>query len=136
MASGSAPSAALTGSGWQPPLQLSPVTSELAEAEEWLSAFSAAGVEGLVVKGASSRYQPGRRGWVKVKHRQTMEAIVGAVTGTLRRPEVLVVGRYRGEEFEVVGRTVTLTPDQSAEIGKLLKPAGPRRCKPATTATP
>jgi hypothetical protein len=65
-----------------------------------------------------------------------VEAIVGAVTGTLRRPEVLMVGRYRGEEFEVVGRTVTLTPDQSAEIGKLPKPAGPRRCKPATTATP
>jgi ATP-dependent DNA ligase len=27
----------------------------------WLEAFKASGVEGLVVKGASTRYQPGRR---------------------------------------------------------------------------
>ncbi|MFK4087525.1 RNA ligase family protein [Kribbella sp. NPDC020789] len=51
---------------WRPPLQLSPVTDDPAEAHEWLEAFKASGVEGLVVKGASSRYQPGQRGWVKV----------------------------------------------------------------------
>jgi hypothetical protein len=31
-----------------------------------------------------------------------VEAILGAVTGSLQRPEVLVVGRYRGKELEVV----------------------------------
>ncbi len=51
---------------WRPPLQLSPVTADPAEAREWLEAFKASGVEGLVVKGASSRYQPGRRDWIKV----------------------------------------------------------------------
>jgi hypothetical protein len=51
---------------WAPPLQLSPVTSDVEEAEEWLEAFKASGVEGLVVKGAATRYQPGRRDWVKV----------------------------------------------------------------------
>jgi ATP-dependent DNA ligase len=51
---------------WRPPLQLSPVTDDVAEAREWLEAFKAAGVEGLVVKGANTRYQPGRRDWVKV----------------------------------------------------------------------
>jgi ATP-dependent DNA ligase len=51
---------------WRPPLQLSPVTGDVAEAREWLEAFKASGVEGLVVKGATSRYQPGRREWVKV----------------------------------------------------------------------
>jgi hypothetical protein len=39
--------------GCQPPMQLSLVTSDLTEAERWLSAFSAAGVEGLVVKGCT-----------------------------------------------------------------------------------
>jgi hypothetical protein len=72
---------------WRPPLQLSPMTDDLAEAREWLEAFKASGVEGLVVKGASSRYQPGQRGWVKLKTRDTVEAIIGAVTGSLRRPE-------------------------------------------------
>jgi ATP-dependent DNA ligase len=109
---------------WRPPLQLSPVTADQDEAREWLAAFKASGVEGLVVKGASTRYQPGRRDWVKWKTRDSVEAIVGAVTGSLRRPEVLVVGRYRGNDLEVVGRTVKLTDDQSAAIGKLLKSAG------------
>lgn len=52
--------------GWTPPLQLSPVTADVDEAKEWLEAFKASGVEGLVVKGASSRYLPGRREWLKV----------------------------------------------------------------------
>jgi ATP-dependent DNA ligase len=120
---------------WQPPLQLSPATNDPAEAREWLEAFKAAGVEGLVVKGASTRYHPGRREWVKVKERDTVEAIVGAVTGTLERPEVLVVGRYRGKELEVVGRTVKLSDEQSAAIGRLLKPGGARHPWPDEIST-
>jgi ATP-dependent DNA ligase len=110
--------------GWAPPLQLSPVTADVDEARQWLDAFRASGVEGLVVKGASSRYQPGRREWLKVKQRETIEAIVGAVTGSLQHPEILVVGRYRGKELEVIGRTVKLKTDQASLIANLLKPAG------------
>jgi ATP-dependent DNA ligase len=121
--------------GWAAPLQLSPVTADVDEAREWLEAFKTTGVEGLVVKGASTRYQPGRRDWVKVKHRETVDAIVGAVTGTLRRPEVLVVGRYRGKVLEVIGRTVMLKDDQAAELGKLLKPAGARHPWPDEIST-
>jgi ATP dependent DNA ligase domain len=53
---------------WTPPLQLTPVTSDRDEAREWLEVLPAAmGVEGLVVKGAATRYTPGRRdAWVKV----------------------------------------------------------------------
>jgi ATP-dependent DNA ligase len=122
-------------SHWVPPLQVSPVTADVDEAREWLDAFKASGVEGLVVKGASTRYQPGRRDWIKVKHRDTVDAIVGAVTGQLRTPEVLVVGRYRGKVLEVIGRTVRLTDDQAAAIGRLLKPAGSRHPWPDEIAT-
>ncbi|TCO15666.1 ATP dependent DNA ligase-like protein [Kribbella steppae] len=54
--------------GWAPPLQLTPVTSDVDEAREWFEVLHAAmGVEGLVVKGAATRYTPGRRdAWVKV----------------------------------------------------------------------
>jgi len=54
------------GKRWAPPLQVSPVTADVGEAREWLGAFKSCGVERLVVKGASTRYQPGRRDWVKV----------------------------------------------------------------------
>jgi ATP-dependent DNA ligase len=121
--------------GWVAPLQVSPVTADVDEAREWLDALKSSGVEGLVVKGASTRYQPGRRDWVKVKYRESVEAIVGAVTGSLRAPEVLVVGRYRGKDLEVFGRTVKLKDEQAAEIGKLLKLAGPRHPWPDEIAT-
>jgi ATP-dependent DNA ligase len=85
------------------------------------------GVEGLVVKGAASRYTPGRReAWGKFKQRETIEVIVGAVTGSINQPEVAVCGRYRGRELEIVGRTVPLSPTQAAELAAALKPAGVR----------
>ncbi|WP_410790418.1 hypothetical protein [Kribbella sp. C-35] len=42
------------------------MTDDVDEAREWLDVFKSSGVEGLVVKGASTRYQPGRRDWIKV----------------------------------------------------------------------
>jgi ATP-dependent DNA ligase len=72
---------------------------------------------------------------VKWKTRDTVEVIVGAVTGSLQRPELLVVGRYRDKDLEVVGRTVQLKDDQSAAIGKLLKPARQRHPWPDEIST-
>ncbi|MFK4087530.1 hypothetical protein ACI2LF_25700 [Kribbella sp. NPDC020789] len=57
------------------------------------------------------------------------------MTGPLRRPEVLIVGRYRGRTLELVGRTVKLTAAQSEVIGKLLKPAGVRHPWPDEIST-
>jgi ATP-dependent DNA ligase len=47
---------------WAPPIQLTPVTADLEEARDWFDALPAAiGMEGLVVKGAATRYLPGSR---------------------------------------------------------------------------
>ncbi|ONI79065.1 hypothetical protein BWI15_00365 [Kribbella sp. ALI-6-A] len=79
---------------WQLPLQVSPVTADIGEAREWFDVLpEAMGVEGLVVKGASSRYVGGRREWLKVKRRDTVEVIVGGVIGPIDRPEVVIAGR-------------------------------------------
>jgi ATP-dependent DNA ligase len=109
---------------WALPLQLSPVTADLEEAREWFDVLPAAmGVEGLVVKGASSRYVGGRREWLKVKRRDTVDVIVGGVLGPIDHPEVVIAGRYRGGDLVMVGRTVPLTAAQSAELGAVLRPA-------------
>lgn len=52
--------------------------------------------------------------------------IVGAVTGSLKHPEVAVCGLYRGSDLEIVGRAVPLTPTQATELAAALKPAGAR----------
>ncbi|MCZ2858725.1 ATP-dependent DNA ligase [Blastococcus sp. VKM Ac-2987] len=110
---------------WAPPLQLSPVTADAAQARQWFDDFRPAGVEGLVVKGAATRYAPGRREWLKVKSWETTEVLAGGVIGALERPSQLVAGRYRDGELVVVGRTSPLTPAQSAELAAVLRPAGP-----------
>jgi ATP-dependent DNA ligase len=109
---------------WAPPMQLSPSTGDLDEARRWFDDFRPAGVEGLVAKGAGTRYAPGRREWLKVKSWETTEVIAGGVIGTLDRPSQLVAGRYRDGELVVVGRTSPLSPAQSAELGAVLTAAG------------
>lgn len=109
---------------WKPPMQLSPATTDPAEARRWFADFRAAGVEGLVAKGVGTRYAPGRREWLKVKSWETTEVLAGGVIGPIERPTQLVAGRYRDGELVVVGRTSPLSPRQSAELAAALRPAG------------
>jgi hypothetical protein len=81
-------------------LQLSPVTSDVEEAEEWLEAFKASGVEGLVVKGASTRYQPGRRDWAKVNS-------VG-VGGPVGSPMGRILGGQEAGRRSMAGRATRI----------------------------
>jgi ATP-dependent DNA ligase len=108
---------------WAPPLQLSPATADPAEARRWFDDYRPAGIEGLVAKGAGTRYAPGRREWLKVKSWETTEVLVGGVIGPIERPSQLVAGRFRDGELVVVGRTSPLSPRQSAELAAVLTPA-------------
>jgi ATP-dependent DNA ligase len=82
-----------TDRGLGAPWTLCSETAEAA-AQEWLTSWTqVAGVEGLVIRGSGQRYLPGARALSKVCHRDTTEAVIGAVTGTRRRPQTLVLGR-------------------------------------------
>ncbi|MFJ8143339.1 hypothetical protein [Streptomyces sp. NPDC096013] len=53
--------------------------------------------------------------------RETTEAIVGAVTGSLTAPSSLLLGRYDDQgHLEYVGRTTTLTRAAGAAVADLL----------------
>ncbi len=110
---------------WAPPMQLSPATADPDEARQWAADLRPLGIEGLVAKGAATRYAGGRREWLKVKSWETTEVVAGGVIGPLERPGQLVAGRYRGGELVVVGRTAPLSPAQAAELAAVLSPAGP-----------
>ncbi len=107
---------------WAPPMQLSPATADLDEARAWFADYRPAGVEGLVAKGAGTRYAPGRREWLKVKSWETTEVLAGGVIGPIGAPSQLVAGRYRDGELVVVGRSSPLNPQQSAELAAALTP--------------
>ncbi|MFF0087766.1 hypothetical protein ACFYR1_50400 [Streptomyces canus] len=55
--------------------------------------------------------------------RETTEAIVGAVTGSLTAPRSLLLGRYDDGRLQYTGRTTTLTRTASASVAGLLAPA-------------
>lgn len=108
---------------WRPPLELSPVTDDPAIAAEWFEHMTAAGIEGLVVKGASQPYVPGERQWVKVKHHRTLDVVIGAVIGPIQQPEVVVVGFPDDDDLRIVGRSTPLRPAAARALGTLLLPA-------------
>ncbi|MFJ5811712.1 RNA ligase family protein [Streptomyces sp. NPDC093093] len=109
------------------PWTLCPMTTDLATAREWLESWTdVSGVEGLVVKGMNQRYTQAARGWYKIRRRDTTEAVIGAVTGTLTRPQLLVLGRHDpAGRLRAVGRTVPLRPDASRLVGEHLAAAAP-----------
>ncbi|MGW7064801.1 ATP-dependent DNA ligase [Streptomyces sp. NPDC054904] len=109
------------------PWTLCPMTTDVAKAREWLESWTdVSGVEGLVIKSLTGRYTPGYRGWTKVRRRDSTEAIIGAITGTLARPQLLVLGRHDTEgRLRAVGRTVTLRPDQARQVAGHLTAADP-----------
>lgn len=109
-------------STWTPPLNLSPVTRDIDEARDWLATMPAMGIEGIVVKGADQRYEGGQRQWLKVKHRDTIDVIAGAVIGPMRRPEAIVVGLPIDGELRIAGRTTALRPPIARTIAEQLQP--------------
>lgn len=109
------------------PWTLCPMTTDLAKAQEWLHSWTdVSGVEGILIKRMSQRYLPGYRGWTKIRRRDTTEAIIGAVTGTLTRLQLLVLGRHDQDgRLRAVGRTVPLRPDAARQVAEHLTPAAP-----------
>ncbi|MCW2830950.1 MAG: ATP-dependent ligase [Aeromicrobium sp.] len=119
------------------PLQISPQTHDTVLARDWLDEYarSDVGIEGLVVKGLGSPYANGARGWLKYRIRNTVEAVVGAVTGPLEAPDSLVLGLPDGAgALQPVGTTTEMSPHQRREVAELLEPAEPTHAWPPDLA--
>lgn len=56
---------------------LTPVTSDLAEAERWFHEYESAGCDGIICKQTDQPYVPDKRNWIKWKHRRTIDCVVG-----------------------------------------------------------
>jgi ATP-dependent DNA ligase len=59
-----------------PRIHLTPVTEERALAADWFARFEGAGLDGVIAKRLEGTYEPGRRGWAKVKHARTADVAV------------------------------------------------------------
>ncbi|TDD97714.1 ATP-dependent DNA ligase [Actinomadura rubrisoli] len=102
-----------------------PQLTDRGEATLWFELLTVQGIEGLVVKAADDPYREGKRGWWKVRHRWTTEAIIGGVTDGIDAPRTLLLGRYSSSgRLRLVARSVALRRQIRAGFAGVLSPAG------------
>ncbi|MFL5456173.1 MAG: ATP-dependent DNA ligase [Myxococcales bacterium] len=104
----------------KPPLHLTPTTTDPAVAREWIRRFQGGGIDGVVAKEESLPYQPGRRGWIKVKHERTADCVVAGIRVGERDgiPFVasLLLGLYAGPDLVHVGVSSSFPAAQRREL--------------------
>jgi ATP-dependent DNA ligase len=59
-----------------PRVRLTPLTEDRGVAADWFARFEGAGLDGVIAKRLDGVYEPGRRGWAKVKHARTADVAV------------------------------------------------------------
>lgn len=108
------------------PLHVVPQTRDADEARAWVVNYAEAhvGVEAVMAKGLATPYSPGADGWEQLAIRESVECVIGAVTGTLRAPRRLLLGVPDAEgTLRLVGVTRELTLPQSRRLGAALSAA-------------
>jgi ATP-dependent DNA ligase len=110
------------GNAWKPPLSLSPTTTDPAVAAQWFEDLPHTGIEGLVIKDLNQPYTPGARSWLKLKHRETVDIICGAVIGPITQPSEVVAGLVLDGQLRIVGRSTPLKARDSRELARWLHP--------------
>jgi ATP-dependent DNA ligase len=108
-----------------PDLRLTPWTEDLATAERWFADEAGLGQDGIVAKRLDQTYQPGVRGWVKVKHRKTADCVVGGYRLAKDGEGVgsLLLGLYDREgRLHYVGHTSSFRAAERRAIREALAP--------------
>ena len=105
---------------------ITPQTSDADEAAEWFTRYEGAGLDGVIAKKAEQRYVEGERLWVKVKHRRTVDCVVGGyrlATTAGGGIASMLLGLYNDQGvFHFVGHTSSFNAAQRREMLELLRP--------------
>jgi len=59
------------------PWRLTPSTGDEDTARRWFDEFESAGCDGIIAKDTEGTYQSGKRAMIKIKHRRTVDVVVG-----------------------------------------------------------
>ena len=104
-------------------LLLSPIATNLANAQAWLEASGGA-LDGVIAKSLDQAYQPGKRAMLKVKQHRTADCVVGGFRRAKDEPLVvsLLLGLYDDAQLlNHVGFTSALAREDRAELTERLE---------------
>jgi ATP-dependent DNA ligase len=113
--------------GAEPPVHLTPATTDRAEGGRWFNDFEGAGLDGVIAKRLDGTYQPGKRAMLKIKHQRTADCVVAGFRWHKNGPGThigsLLLGLYDdGGKLHHVGITSSFTWDRRAAVAKELAP--------------
>jgi ATP-dependent DNA ligase len=111
----------------EPPVHLTPATTDRAMGEDWFGRFEGAGLDGVIAKKLAAPYQPGKRAMLKIKHQRTADCVVAGFRWHKNGPGThvgsLLLGLYDdGGRLHHVGITSSFTWDRREALVKELGP--------------
>lgn len=111
----------------RPPVFMTPATTDSATAADWFQRFEGAGFDGIIAKRLDGAYQPGVRGWTKIKHLRTADCVVGGFRWLKDNEGVavgsLLLGLYGPDgTFHHVGHTSSFSAKEKRELVAFLEP--------------
>jgi len=108
-----------------PPLFVTPATDDLDVARSWLERFTGNGIDGVIAKPATSRYEPGKRSITKIKLERTADCVVGGMRLYADVPLVasLLLGLFENDgSLRHVGVASSFTHERRSELFNELAP--------------
>jgi ATP-dependent DNA ligase len=111
----------------EPPVHLTPATTDRNLAADWFDRFEGAGLDGVVAKRLDAPYQPGKRAMLKIKHQRTADCVVAGFRWHKNGPGThvgsLLLGLYDDDgKLNHVGVTSSFSWERRASILKELEP--------------
>jgi ATP-dependent DNA ligase len=111
------------------PVHLTPLTTSAEQARLWFDRVEGAGLDGVVAKPLTGRYEPDRRAMLKVKHARTADVVVAGYrlhkASTPERPLLgsLLLGLYDADgTLQHVGVAASFPMTRRAELHDELQP--------------
>jgi ATP-dependent DNA ligase len=111
----------------EPPVHLTPATTDRELATDWFDRFEGAGLDGVVAKRLDAKYQPGKRAMLKIKHQRTADCVVAGFRWHKNGPGThigsLLLGLFDDDaHLHHVGITSSFSWDRRAALVKELEP--------------